>query len=613
MYTLCMFIKTVKKQNKGYSKTYTYHRLMESYRTPQGPRQIKLLDLGKLELPKNQWKYLADRIEQIVKGQERIIAVQRDIEKLARHYASLLIKRKIEIPQKEQTVAEQERVAEEYRSVDVNSVATQEIRPIGAEHVGLSYFKRLKFDTLFRELGFSEKQIQVAALLIIGRLVNPGSERKTLWWAKNKSGLDELLGTKFRNLYHNTLYRVMDLLWKQKQEIEKRLREEERNIFSLEEKIILYDLTNIYFEGKSYVGDEITYGKSKDKRDDCPLLTLGLVVDEQGFPKVSELFAGDVSEQGTLEKVLKKLGAKEGDTVVIDAGVTTEDNLQWLKKSGYHYVCVARGKPFIREEQQNEEGLITIKENKDNKVEAKLYTGKDEKVLYCQSKLKKAKEQSMKDAFQKRFEAELKEVKESLHKKRGTKRYEKVVERIGRVKERSHGIHRYYEIELEKGEDGKVKDIRYEYKKKEEAEDRYSGNYYLRTSRTELSEKQIWDLYITLSGVEDSFRTLKSELGIRPVFHYKKQRIKGHIFITLLAYHILNAIRFTLREKGYFMRWDTVREGLSTHVVNTVSLKTEEGKNLYIRNASKPEVFHREIYQALRLKLVPLRSKKTEI
>lgn len=606
-----MFIKTVKKQNKGYFKTYTYHRLMESYRTPQGPRQIKLLDLGKLQLPKDQWKHLADRIEQIVKGQERLIPVQSDIEKLARHYASLLIKRKIELPQREQTVEEQQRLAEEYRSVDVNSVATQEIRPIGAEHVGFSYFKRLKFDTLFRQLGFSEKQIQVAALLIIGRLINPGSERKTLWWAKNKSGLDELLGTKFRNLHHNALYRVLDILCERKQEIEKRLREEERNIFSLEEKIILYDLTNTYFEGKSYVGEEITYGKSKDKRDDCPLLTLGLVIDEKGFPKVSEVFAGDVSEPGTLKKILKALGAKEGNTVLIDAGVATEDNLRWLKEGGYHYVCVARGKPFIREEQQNEEGLITIKEEKDNKVEARLYRGKDEKILYCRSKLKKAKEQSMKDAFRKRFEAELEAVKESLHKKRGTKRYEKVAERIGRVKERSHGIHRYYKIELAKGEDGKVKDIRYEYNKEQEAEERYSGTYYLRTNRTDLSEKQIWDLYITLSGVEDSFRTLKSELGIRPIFHYKKARIKGHIFITLLAYHILNAIRFTLREKGYFMRWDIVREGLSTHVVNTISMKTEEGKHLYIRNTSKPEVFHREIYKALRLKMVPLRAKRT--
>jgi len=608
-----MFIKTVKKQNKGYPKTYTYHRLMESYRTPQGPRQIKLLDLGKLELPKNKWKHLADRIEQIVRGQGRLIPVESDIEQLAQHYASLLIKRKIELPQKEQAVVEQESVSEEYRRVDVNSVTTQEIRTIGAEHVGLSYFKRLKFDTIFRELGFSEKQIQVAALLIIGRLINPASERKTLWWAKNKSGLDELLGTKFRNLHHNALYRVLDLLWGHKQEIEKRLREEERNIFSLEEKIILYDLTNTYFEGKSYVGEEITYGKSKDKRDDCPLLTLGLVIDEKGFPKVSEVFAGDVSEPGTLEKILKKLRAKEGSTILMDAGVATEDNLRWLKGEEYYYVCVARGKPFIREGEQNEEGLITIKEGKDNKVEARLYTGEDEKILFCQSKLKKAKEQSMKEAFRKRFEAELEAVKESLRKKRGTKRYEKVVKRIGRVKERSHGIHRYYKIELEKGEDGRVKDMRYEYNKEREAEERYSGTYYLRTNRIDLSEKQIWDLYITLSGVEDSFRTLKSDLGIRPIFHYKKSRIKGHIFITLLAYHILNAIRFTLREEGYFMRWDTVREGLSTHVVNTISMKTEAGKHLYIRNTSTPEVFHRELYQALRLKLVPLRAKRTEI
>jgi transposase len=605
-----MFIKTVKKRNKGYSKVYTYHRLMESYRTPQGPRQITLLELGKLELPQSQWKHLADRIEQIVMGQQRIIPVQPDIEKLAQHYASLLINKRIEVPQK--TIAAEDEPVEEYRTVDVNSVDTQQVRTIGAEYVGLSYFQRLKFDKLFRELGFSEKQIKLTALLIIGRLVRPASERKTLWWAKRVSGMDELLGTKFTNLHHNALYRTSDLLLAQKSEIEKRLREEERDLFCLEEKIILYDLTNTYFEGKSY-GEEITYGKSKDKRYDCPLLTLGLVLDGDGFPKVSEIFPGNVSEPETLEEVLGILGAKGGSTVLIDAGVATEENLLWLKGEGYHYVGVARGKPFIMGDEQNEEGLITIREGKDNRVEAKLYSGETEKVLYCQSRLKKLKEQSMKDAFQRRFELGLEAVRESLSKKRGTKRYEKVVERIGRLKERSHGIHQYYEIELEKGEDGKVKGIRYEFKKQKEAEERYSGSYYLRTSRTDLSEKEIWDLYITLSGVEDSFRALKSELGMRPVYHYKKERIEGHIFITLLAYHILNSIRYTLRKKGYFMRWSTVREGLSTHVVNTVSMKTKEGKTLFIRDASKAEVFHREIYQALRLKPIPLKRKRMEL
>ncbi len=606
-----MFIKTVKKQNRGYSKVYTYHRLMESYRTPQGPRQITLLDLGKLELAQPEWKLLADRIEQIVKGQERLIPVSAEIEKLARHYAALLIKKRIELPGEK--LPEEERRTAEYRSVDVNSVAVQEVRSIGAEYVGLSMFKRLKFDRLFRGCGLSEKQIQLAALLIVGRLVRPASERRTVWWAKKVSGLDELLGTSFRNLHHNSLYRMLDVVWEKKQEIEKGLREQEKDLFSLEEKIILYDLTNTYFEGRSYRGGEIAWGKSKDKRDDCPLLTLGLVVDGEGFPKASEIFAGNVSEPETFEKILGTLGAKGGSTVLIDAGVATEGNLRWLKDKGYQYVCVARGKPVIVGEEQNGEGLIRIKEGKDNRVEVKLYNGDGEKVLYCQSRLKRMKEQSMKNAFQKKFEAGLESIRQSLGKKRGTKRYEKVLEWIGRLKERSHGIHQYYEIEVEKGEDGKVKELRYEFKKEEAAEDRYSGSYYLRTSRTDLNEKQIWDLYISLSGVEDSFRALKSELRMRPVYHFKQQRIEGHIFITLLAYHLLNAIRFTLREKGYFMRWSTVREGLSTHVVNTVFMKTREGKSLYIRNASKPEVFHGEIYKALRLKPLPMKPKRVEI
>jgi len=319
-----------------------------------------------------------------------------------------------------------------------------------------------------------------------------------------------------------------------------------------------------------------------------------------------------VSEPGTLEGMVTTLGGKEGSTVVIDAGIGTEENLKMLKGKGYEYVCVARGKSVSGEEEEAEEGMITIKGGKENKVEAKLVKGKEEWVLICESEQRRAKEQLMKEGFERRFEEGLEAIKGALQKKGGTKRYEKVLERIGRLKERSHGIHQYYDIEVTQ-RDGIAAEISYSYERQEEAEERYSGKYYIRTSRKDLNEQEIWGLYITLSGVEDSFRSLKSELGIRPVYHYKGRRIKGHIFISVLAYHLLNAIRFRLRSKKYFMLWSTVRKRLSTHVMSTITMKAEDGKTVCIRTASKPEIFHRDIYRALGLKAMPIRRRKVEI
>ena len=315
-----------------------------------------------------------------------------------------------------------------------------------------------------------------------------------------------------------------------------------------------------------------------------------------------------MDEPGSLEQILKQLGGEEGSTVVIDAGIASEEILQLLRAKGYHYVCVARGKP-VSEEQAEE--LVTIKAERDNKIDARLVKGDKEWVLICDSSRRRAKEQSMKSRFESTYEQGLETIKASLSKKGGTKRYEKVLERIGRLKEKSHGIHQYYEVELDHCEDI-VTDVRYRYLKAEQAEQRYSGRYYIRTSRKDLSEKEIWQLYITLNGIEDSFRSLKSELGIRPVYHRLVDRIKAHIFITLLAYHLLNAIRFRLRGHGLRMRWSTVRNRLATHVLSTTSMKTEEGTTVYIRTPSTPELFQRDIYRALGLRDSPIRRRKYE-
>lgn len=601
-----MFITTVPTKNKYSNKTYEYQHLLESVRTEKGPRQKFLLNLGKLSLPKEEWPILAKRIEDIIRGQKNFFSGSPEVERLACHYAQKFL-RKYETEYEDSS-------EKKYESVDLDSLENHRIRTIGAEYVSLSYFRKLRLDQCLRECGFTERELEVATLLIIGRMTSPGSERHLHYWVKNKSALEELLKTDFTELSLNTLYSVCDKIYEHKDTIEKHLRQIECDLFTLDEKIILYDLTNTFLEGRALGNPKAKFGLSKEKRSDCRLLTLGLVIDSKGFPKTSQVFSGNQSEPKTL---LEMIGAlREGDpndvkdqdkpTVVIDAGIATEKNLEELKPH-YHYICVSRKKV----DHPQSDNFILIKEDKNNKVEAQRIDHHGEVFLYCKSGLKEKKEKSMQSRLEQLFEDQLKYISESIHKKGCTKNYQKVCERIGRLREKYTRVSPYYHVTVEE-KDGLASKIAWEYVK-EQSDQKFSGSYYLRTDRTDLTEKEIWDIYTMLGELEDTFRTMKSELKIRPNYHQKENRSDTHIFLTVFAYHILHSIRTRLKQVGIHYRWETIRSWFSTHCRVTNRFKSQEGKTIYIRKCSTPEYFHKTIYDALHLDYIPCKPKKVVI
>ncbi|RLD14122.1 IS1634 family transposase [candidate division KSB1 bacterium] len=598
-----MFIKEVVKKNKGYEKTFVYHQLVESYRTEKGPRQRHLLDLGKLSIPKSKWKNLANRIEEIISGQTSIIAEENEIEALAQHYASLLIHK--DLKQIQYLKEEQET---DYETIDVNSIKSVHARSIGDAYVALMALKKLGLDGILKDLGFNERDLKIAELLIIARMVYPASEWATLRWAKEMSAIDELLDMDISTLSHSKLYRISDKLLEHKAALEDGLSEKERTLFSLEEKVILYDLTNTYFES-SQSSTLKQRGRSKEKRNDQPQVTLGLVLDEDGFPKQSHIFKGNISEPGTLKKVLDQLSQGHRKLIIMDAGIASEANLGLIKSRGHDYLVVSRKHPAIK---INEEDLKEIHHDQRNQVKAYLYRTEEELYLYCHSLLKKEKEASIRRFHQERFEADLKYASESLHKKRGTKKYSKVLERIGRIKEKHSKIAYFYDIQI-KEQDGLVTEISWKLKDDQRLDERFSGSYFLRTSRLDLSEQEIWKLYISLTDVEDSFRSMKSELGLRPNFHQKDSRIEGHIFITVLAYHVLLIIQKYLHREDVYMRWATIRDLLSVQQRITTEMKTKDGRIIRLRQTTEPESFHYMVSNALKISPKPLGIKKQKI
>jgi len=587
-----MYIKKVYKKNKGSNRKYTYWHLVDSIRTKKGPRQRLVLNLGRVELQDELRPELAASIEDLLAGRQRLTQSYPEVERLSHIFANRIIrKRQVDTPTKKQLV-----------TVDINSVSCCQCRTIGAEYVGYTYYKKLGFAPLLKDLGFSQREADIATLLTIGRLVYPASERATLYWAKNLSGLDELIGCNFSHISKNILYHVGDRLLSVKDRIEAPLASTEASLFGLEENIIIYDITNTYLEGRALANSKACFGKSKEKRSDAKLVAVGLVVDERGFPKASHTFEGNISEHTTfckmVEIMLEHRENKDKDpTIVIDAGIATRKNISWLRQKNLHYITVYRGKFPSEIDIAAPLTLIRKDEKKDIKIEVVKYPGDDETYLLCKSRAKEKKEASIKNRIEKILLENLGNLSKRI-KTGKIKAPDKIYQKIGRLKEKYSKVAQYYDISLKEG--------RLDYSKRKDIVEKPSGTYLLRTNRSDLAQEEIWSIYSMIVNIEDSFKCLKSSLGIRPVHHQKEGRVDSHIFISILAYHLLHSIEENLKQKGDHRSWKTVREMLSSHTRVTVNLASENGLGYHIRVCTTPEKEHLEIYSKLGLDPVPI-------
>lgn len=604
-----MYIRrTAIKSRKDGGQYYTY-RLVESSRTEKGVRQHTLLNLGvNFSLPREQWPDLTKRIEEILGGQHSLLDIDSDAEMLAQGYASRIMAL-------HQDVSDPDGI--DYREVDLDSLEVSRPRSVGSEHVTLEALRFLGLDAKLQELGFNGPQTAAALGSIIGRACEPGSELATHAWLQKRSGLGELIDYDFNNLSLYGMYQISDQLLGKKAAIEQHLYERERSLFGLQETITLYDLTNTYFEGQSKGNALAAHGHSKEKRSDCPLVTLGLVLDSSGFPRRSHVYEGNVSEPQTLLEMLHALengGTSTGlkPTVVMDAGIATEDNITWLREHQYPYLVVSRKKH--REFDQ----ALSVIVKKDDECTVRVQKVFDEEtqetLLYCHSTRREKKDQAIGDRFVSRFEEDLQKLASGLHKKRCLKKYDKVMVKIGRLRQKYSRVSRQYAISVEKDEkSGNATNVTWKQQPVPDTTDTYPGVYCLRTSQTGWDESTLWNTYTMLTDLEAVFRSLKSELGLRPVHHQIAKRVSGHLFITVLAYHLVHTIRFRLKQIGNHSSWSSLRKILSTQSRVTVSMQCKNGGAVHVRKSTRPEPNQQEIYSALGVKSHPGLAIKTTI
>ena len=602
-----MFIRKTHILNRDTQKSYWNFQLVESIRTERGPRQRILLNLGSdLDLSDQERKELANRIEELLKGVLSIFPVSGKIEEYAQKFASQL---------KEQFFSSttKGKVPElvDLQTIDLETIQQQEARTVGGEHLLLHMANQLDLSKKLKQLGLSDKEVALGLGNIIGRAVFPASERATHTWLCQRSGLGELLDFDFQSTHLDQLYRISDTLFKHKEELEKHLERAQKNVHGFQSTMVLYDLTNTYMEGRAKGNSKAAHGVSKEKRSDCPLVTLGLVINEHGFTTRSSFLPGNVSEPTTLQKAIEELGG-QGDLIkpiiVMDAGIASDDNLTWLREHKYFYIVSARQKA-PSEDMLGE--LVSVgASSREVKVAFIKSNEEEEKWLYCESEAKEAVAFAMKTRYQERFEADLKKLNEGIQKPLGRKKYPKVLERVGRLKEKHKVISGCYEITVQLSEDSKTATAVSWSIKEEKMEEKLTGHYFLRTNLKEMDAVKLWHLYGNLGTVEDAFRFMKSSLGMRPVYHQKDRRVDAHLWITILAYHLIQSCMYTLRNQGCMDRWETIRNKLSTRVRVTMQAKTEEGKTLHHRSTTKAEANQAEIYQKLGISPQILKAKK---
>ena len=609
-----MFIKPFPKYNTSTKERYTIYRLCESYRLNGQIRHRTIVGLGKLDelATDDQKKMLGKRIEEILKYGTGLLLTEladEQVEKLAMHYyKEIMLKRRYDVKEN----------GAEWETVNMASMKNSDAREIGAEWLCKQAFDQLGLDDFLKQQKWPEEKRSLVATHIISRAVYPASELKTVSFIKENSAISEITGVEKSKITKAQLYKTSHNLYSIKDKLEQHLSRRTNDLFDLEDKIILYDLTNTYFEGRMTNSKLAKFGRSKEKRKDAKLIVLAAVINREGFLKHTNIFEGNMADCKTLETIIDSLATQTSSvqrkpTIVMDAGISTDDNLKMLKAKGYGYVCVTRSnlKEYYADATR-EPVQITDKKKQPIELMRVKVENDDDHYLWVKSQTKALKENSMNGLLSQRFEEGIQGINEGINKKGGTKKLGKVFERLRRLKQKFPSVHKYYEILVRDDGNGTATAISCMHKIGEDP-DKKAGIYFLRTTLDETRESTLWSIYNIIREIESTFRILKSDLDLRPIYHKTDEASMAHLNLGLLAYWLVSTIRFQLKQKGFAHDWSEIVRIMNTQKCVSTSVENIEDKVITIRQCTEPTKNVKQIYDLLNYKSAPFYRKKSVV
>ncbi len=574
-----MYLRPHQRSKDG--KDHSYWSLVETVRTADGPRQRTLCYLGELNTSAQaRWQRTIEVFNE--QGESRQLK---------------LFPSTAEIGDDDPNVAR----------VLINKVRVERSRQFGSCFVGLELWKRLGLDLFFGET-IDDQAAEVpwsrtAAVLAINRLCAPGSELaiEERWYPT--TALDDLLGIAEGKLNDTRLYRCLDRLLPTKTKLERHLKQRYGELFEAEFDVLLYDLTSSYVEGAAEANPMMQRGYSRDHRPDCEQVVIALIVNTDGFPISYETFNGNRNDATTLEAVLRMVERKHGRARriwVFDRGVVSEENLATLRKrNGEYLVGTPRSKLKEFERQLLEGGWEQVRPE----VEVKCVPmpGGEETYILCRTAGRSQKEKAIRSRFSTRMEKSLTALAKSVAEGRLKDRF-KIERRLGRLQERYPQVADLYEMNVV-ARDGELQVDWRLLPDRQQWQQAREGAYLLRTNLPGGSASELWRKYIQLTEAEAAFRTLKSELAVRPLFHQIEPRVKAHILVAFLGYALWVTMKHLLRRNNSSLSPPRVLSLLSTiHSVDVV-LPTTDGREIRLRRVTAPSVEQHQVLRDLGIQL----------
>jgi transposase len=521
-----MFLRPNHRSKDG--KNHTYWSLVETVRTPDGPRQKTLCYLGELN-GSAQARWLKT-IE--------VFNEQGEAEQLK------LFPSHIEPPADDPQVAR----------VLLHKVRLERTRQFGACYLGLELWKRLELDRFFEE-AIDEAPADVpwsriAALLTIHRLCAPGSELavEERWYPS--TALDDLLELEEGKINDTRLYRCLDRILPHKTKLEQHLKDRYGSLFGAEFDVLLYDLTSTYVEGAAEDNPMMRRGYSRDHRPDCEQMIIALIVNSEGFPFSYETFDGNRADVSTVETILRMVERKYGKARriwIFDRGIVSEENLAAIRKRGGQYLVGTRRQQMKRfEAELLKEDWTRVKPEVEVKKVA-IPQGEETYIL-CRTAGRQEKEKAIRERFCSQMEQALQHLEKTIATGR-LKDRNRMERRLGKIQARHPSVNDLYEISLKETGQG----VRLFWQMREDRRrwhEAREGAYLLRSNLQAGTPEELWSKYMQLTEAEASFRALKSEVSIRPLFHQKERRVKAHVMVAFLGYALWITLKHLLQRRA---------------------------------------------------------------
>jgi len=574
-----MFLRELRPKKDG--KEHSYWSLVETVRTPEGPRQRTLCYLGELNTSAQaRWqKTIAVFNEQ---GESRQLK---------------LFPSEVEPPDDDPNVAR----------VLLNKVRLERARQLGSCFLGLELWRRLELDKFWEGLLDAQPAdvpwSRVAAVLAINRLCAPGSELaiEERWYPT--TALDDLLAIPEGRLNDTRLYRCLDRLLPHKTKLERHLRERYGELFGAEFDVLLYDLTSSYVEGAAEKDPMLQRGYSRDHRPDCKQVVIALIVNAEGFPWSYETFDGNRADVTTLEAVMRMVERKYGRARrvwVFDRGIVSEENLAALRRrNGQYLVGTPRSKLKQFEVELLGEGWERVRD--DVEVKRVALPGGEETYVLCRTTARREKEKAMRSRFSAQIEKALHQLAQRVAtgklKDRG-----KIERRFGRIEARYPSVADLYQMQLVETE-GRLRVDWQMLPERRTWQETREGAYLLRTNLQAESAAELWTKYMQLTEAEAAFRALKSALSIRPLFHQLEPRVKAHILVAFLGYALWVTLKHLLQRKQSPLTPARVIALLATVQSADIVLPTTAGREIRLRRVTAPSPEQSAVLQLLGITL----------